>query len=214
MENTVRQKSTLVYILAVYLRSDGFFTCWAFLFFLYFFIFLFNSFGRCNLSLLMVRKGKHISPSQKGGETMDEPKRTQWQIRCAFNGYCRKVLKNESINAFKHIKHQQKKEVTFSNLTPQEENQLHVYDTYFKGDEDNAFHVAGKKITPQLLASALQQLPEDKRNSVLLHYFFYLNDVEISEYLNIPRSTVQYRRTSALNFLKKYLEEHANECDD
>ena len=30
---------------------------------------------------------------------MNEPERTEWQIRCAFNGFCKRTLKNESINA-------------------------------------------------------------------------------------------------------------------
>ena len=27
---------------------------------------------------------------------MNEPNRTQWQIRCAFNGFCKRTLKNEA----------------------------------------------------------------------------------------------------------------------
>lgn len=30
---------------------------------------------------------------------MNEPIRTQWQIRCAFNGFCKQTLKREAINA-------------------------------------------------------------------------------------------------------------------
>ena len=45
-----------------------------------------------------LRKGKS-SPAfavAKGGDTMNEPNRTQWQIRCAFNGFCKRTLKNEA----------------------------------------------------------------------------------------------------------------------
>ena len=62
---------------------------------------------------------------------MNEPNRTQWQIRCAFNGFCKRTLKNEAINAHREIKRRQLQEVSFSDLTPQEENQLYIYDTYF-----------------------------------------------------------------------------------
>jgi len=85
---------------------------------------------------------------------MNEPVRTQWQIRCAFNGYCKRVLKNEA-------------------------------------------------------AEALHSLPEEKRNAVLLYYFFEMTDVEIAKLYNVPRSTVQYRRTSSFELLKRYLEERA-----
>ena len=97
-----------------------------------------------------LRKGKS-SPAfavAKGGDTMNEPNRTQWQIRCAFNGFCKRTLKNESINAHGEIKRRQLQEVSFSDLTPQEENQLYTYDTYFEHDEaEKSFCVAGKEIT-------------------------------------------------------------------
>ena len=62
---------------------------------------------------------------------MNEPIRTQWQIRCAFNGFCKQVLKREAMNAHRDTKRQQLREVTFSDLSPQEEKQLFVYDQYF-----------------------------------------------------------------------------------
>ena len=40
---------------------------------------------------------------------------------------------------------------------------------------------------------------------------YYNKDVEIAKQLNISRSTVQYRRTSSFEQLKKYLEENADE---
>ena len=43
---------------------------------------------------------------------MNEPNRTQRQIRCAFNGFCKRTLKNEAINAHGEIKRRQLQEVT------------------------------------------------------------------------------------------------------
>jgi RNA polymerase sigma factor (sigma-70 family) len=145
---------------------------------------------------------------------MDEPARSQWQIRCAFNGFCKRALKHEAINAHKQTQRQQLREVTFSDLTPQEENQLYSLDKYFENEDAKAFQVGGMKITPKLIAGALHSLPEDKRKAVLLHYFFEMSDVEIGQMLDIPRSTVQYRQTSSFELLKRYLEEHADEWDD
>ena len=54
------------------------------------------------------------------------------------------------------IKRRQLQEVSFSGLTPQEENQLYTYDTYFEHDEaKKSFCVAGKEITAKLLAEVL-----------------------------------------------------------
>lgn len=40
---------------------------------------------------------------------MNEPNRTQWQIRCAFNGYCKRALKREAMNAHRDTKYRQLK---------------------------------------------------------------------------------------------------------
>lgn len=145
---------------------------------------------------------------------MIEPDRTEWQVRCAFNAFCKRVLKNEAINIFNERQQRQAKEMTFSDLTPQEENQLYTLDQQYEGEEGQSFQVAGKKITPKLLAEALRTLPIEKRKTVLLYYFFDKSDVEIAELLEIPRSTVQYRRTSSFKRLKRFLEEHADDWDD
>lgn len=146
---------------------------------------------------------------------MNEPNRTQWQIRCAFNGFCKRTLKNEAINAHGEIKRRQLQEVSFSDLTPQEENQLYTYDTYFEHDEaEKSFCVAGKEITAKLLAEALHSLPEEKRETVLLYYFFDMSEREIAKFCNLSRTTVQSRRTSSMKLLKCYLEERAYDCTD
>lgn len=144
---------------------------------------------------------------------MNEPIRTQWQIRCAFNGFCKLALKREAMNAHRDTKQRQLREVTFSDLSPLEEKQLYVCDEYFADDEaEQSFVVGGKEITAKLLAEALHSLPDDKREAVLLYYFFDMNDAEIAKLHDIPRSTVQYRRTSSFELLKRYLEERAYDC--
>lgn len=146
---------------------------------------------------------------------MNEPNRTQWEIRCAFNGFCKKAVRCEASNAHRDIRRHQTREVSFSDLTPQEESQLYTVDRYFADRKaDDAIRVAGKKITPQLLAEALRTLPDEKREAVLLYYFFEMSDAEIAKLYNIPRSTVQYRRTSSFELLKRYLEERAYDDDE
>ena len=94
---------------------------------------------------------------------MNEPIRTQWQIRCAFNGFCKRTLKNEAINAHRDTKRQQLREVSFSDLSPQEEKQLYTYDTYFADDEaEKSFCVAGKEITAKLLAEMAPTKSNDR----------------------------------------------------
>ena len=90
-----------------------------------------------------------------------------------------------------------------------------TFDEYFKRETvETVFEKAGKKITPKLLLEAIRTLPEEKRKAILLYYFEGMNDTEIAELFNTSRSTIQYRRTSSFERLRKYLEENADEWDE
>lgn len=152
-----------------------------------------------------LRKGTSspIFVDTKGGDIMTEPDRSQWQIRCAFNGFCKRTLKNEAINAHRDTKKQQLYETVFSDLSPKEEALLYTYDAYFTDDvEEKSFCVAGREITVKFLLEALESLSEEKRDTILLYYFFGMNDAEIAKIRNVSRSTIQYRRKSAFELLK------------
>ncbi len=55
------------------------------------------------------------------------------------------------------------------------------------------------------MADALAQLPEGKRDVILLSYFLEMTDREISEKLNIVHQTVSKRRLVTLKELREYL---------
>ena len=144
-----------------------------------------------------------------------EPDRREFYKQCSFQKYCNTVLHNEACDAHRELRTHKAKEVTFSDLTLDEARQLHTFDEYFKRETaETVFVIAGKEITAKLLAEALHSLPEEKREAVLLYYFFDMSDVEIAKLHNIPRSTVQYRRTSSFELLKRYLEERAYDEND
>lgn len=146
-----------------------------------------------------------------------EPNRLEHQKQCAFQSFCKRTLRNEAANAHKEIKRRRAREVNFSDLSLHEQQQLYACDTYFQGGCENSesgYYAAGKKITAKLIAEALRTLPDEKRKAVLLYYFAGLMDFEIGKLFDAPRSTIQYRRTSSFELLKKYLEEHADEWDE
>ena len=144
-----------------------------------------------------------------------EPNRVEFQKQCIFQSFCKRVLHNEACNAHEEIRRRRAKEVTFSDMTLDEARQLHTFDEYFKREAaETVFEKAGKKITPKLLLEAIRTLPEEKRKAILLYYFEGMSDTEIAELLNTPRSTIQYRRTSSFEQLRKYLEENADEWDE
>ena len=132
--------------------------------------------------------------------------------QCAFQKFCNTVLHNEACDT--HKENFARKKVTFSDLTLEEARQLHTFDEYFKVNGKPPLRRAGKKITPKLLLEAIRTLPEEKRKAILLYYFEGMNDTEIAELFDTSRSTIQYRRTSSFEKLKKYLEENADEWDE
>ena len=69
-------------------------------------------------------------------------------------------------------------------------------------------------VTGNLLADAIAQLPEEKRNVILLSYFLGMSDREISERMNVVRQTISKRRLVTLNELRKYLIKEGFEWPD
>ncbi len=70
---------------------------------------------------------------------MDYPARFEWQTRCEFNAYCKRTLRNELIDACRERKSRRKHEVSFADLTPQEEKQLYTVDKYFVNEDEDSF---------------------------------------------------------------------------
>ena len=144
-----------------------------------------------------------------------EPNSREFYKQCAFQKFCNTVLHNEACDTHRELRRHRAKEVTFSDMTLDEARQLHTFDEYFKRETvETVFEKAGKKITPKLLLEAIRTLPEEKRKAILLYYFEGMNDTEITELFNTSRSTIQYRRTSSFEKLRKYLEENADEWDE
>ena len=71
-----------------------------------------------------------------------------------------------------------------------------------------------EKSSGDLLADALAQLPEGKRDVILLSYFLEMTDREISEKLNIVHQTVSKRRLVTLKELREYLMKEGFEWPD
>ena len=144
-----------------------------------------------------------------------EPNRVEFQKQCAFQKFCKCALYNEACNAHDEIRRRRKREVSFCDLALHEERQLYTFDKYFQDEEaEPRYQMAGKEITPKLLLEAIRTLPEEKRTAILLYYFEGMSDAEIGEIFNTPRSTIQYRRATSFELLRKYLEEHADEWNE
>lgn len=124
----------------------------------------------------------------------------------AFDAFCKRVIKNEFINAMLEIQRLSQREVTFSALTQEEEQQLQYIDLY--SPDQSAFAVQGAEVSVSdgALVRALRALSGQRRDIILLAYLLDQTDAEIAERLGLNRSTVQYRRTSTLAQLRKMME--------
>lgn len=66
-------------------------------------------------------------------------------------------------------------------------------------------------VTGDVLAEILAQLPEGKRDIILLSFFLEMTDREIAEYLHIVHQTVSKHRIGILKELRKILEKEGYE---
>ena len=119
----------------------------------------------------------------------------------AFDYFCKKVIKNEVRDFYNEYK--RLRETPFSELSAREMEQLYTNDEYFAAEQ--IFTVLGQEIivNNERIAEALRNLPERKRDIIILSYFLEMTDREIGEKLNLIRNTVQYQRKSTLQLLKK-----------
>ena len=87
-------------------------------------------------------------------------------------------------------------------------------DRYFT--DEHVFEVQGLPVVvaDDLLAEAIAQLPEGKRDVILLSYFLGMSDREISERLNVVRQTISKRRLVTLKELREYLMKEGFEWPD
>lgn len=130
----------------------------------------------------------------------------QIRIRKQFDSFCKTLLKNEMIDYERARSYRLKHEVSFSELTEGELEQLKTDDEYIV--ESEMFRVLDYdiEVKDELIGEALKYLPEKKRNVILLSFFMDMTDTEIAKHMNLVRSTIHHHRVSSLQALKKIME--------
>ena len=83
--------------------------------------------------------------------------------------------------------------------------QLAAYDRY--PWEYNTFILGGDVILIEndLLADALNALPQDNRDILLMYWFLEMADREIAERMNLARRTINNRRLKSYRLLKELM---------
>jgi|GEM_PF-350907 len=163
-----------------------------------------------NILTVIVAKGEQRSHRPKGGENVKSVNHEQSKQH-AFDSFCKKILKHEVRDFYDELKRQRSRELSFSDLSAKQLEQLCTEDYYFVTEQ--IFNVLGFEIavTNDVIAEALESLSARKRDIILLSYFLDLSDREIGDKLNMLRATVQYQRARTLQQLKKIMEGDSNE---
>ncbi|MDU5256472.1 sigma factor-like helix-turn-helix DNA-binding protein [Eggerthella sp.] len=131
------------------------------------------------------------------------------RIQHQYDALAKKTLVGEAKSHRRTLAKRAAREVTFSDLSESELAQLFTTDEY--ESDYFRFQVSGFDVLVknELLAEALNALPERKRDIILLSYFLDMSDAEIGELLNVVRTTVfrhrkrQPRLAHARQFLGK-----------
>ena len=150
------------------------------------------------------RGRKELPPGTKGGENL-KPDRHYEHKQHAFDSYCKKVLKYEAYNGYREISRRKKHSIPFSELPEDAMEQLAAYDRY--PWEYNTFILGGDVILIEndLLADALNALPQDNRDILLMYWFLEMADREIAERMNLARRTINNRRLKSYRLLKELM---------
>ena len=124
-----------------------------------------------------------------------------------FDAFCKTVLRHKAMNYFRELNRQRKRAIQFSTLCQHEMDKLCSMDEY--PSDSILFTAYGYTlhIRDELVADAFASLPEREQGILILYCVLELTDGEIGSIARLSRSSVQRRRTKALNELRKRLED-------
>ena len=131
-------------------------------------------------------------------------------IEYAFAAFCKIVLRNVAISAYRDFGRKQKYEVSLDYLMSETSFEPFATDNYFDQyvyEKPTVFVVKGQEviIESERLARALVSLSAQRRTVLLLYFFFGYTDTKIGNEYGRSRSTANYWKLAALKQLRKEL---------
>ena len=135
-------------------------------------------------------------------------------IEYTFNAFCKTVLRNAAINAYRDMKREQKREVSLNYLMSETSFEPFTMDIYFEQyDKPTVFIVQSHEIiiVNERLAIALSRLPEQRRVVLLKFFILGYSYTKIGNEYGRSRSTANYWKLAALKQLKKEWEKTKHE---
>jgi len=117
-------------------------------------------------------------------------------IMYTFHGFCKVVIRNAAITAWRDQQRRHKRELSLEYLTEEKHYPLGTSDEYFTAPyEEYPVTICGQTIilTNGKLAAALLSLPEKNREIIFLYFFGHYRQWEIGEMYGRCRSTTSIR---------------------
>ena len=119
----------------------------------------------------------------------------------------KRAMEDERKNYMLYLSRIAKREVSFSDVGDYLVSQFATTDNYSTDFQIFTLNGLSVGVENDLLSEALRELPDKKREILLLFYFMDMSDSEIADLLKLNRSTVYRHRTSGLALIKKFMEE-------
>ncbi len=135
-------------------------------------------------------------------------------IEYTFAAFCKVVLRNAAMTAYRDFGRKQKREISLDYLMSETSFEPFTADSYFeRQDKPTIFIVQEKEIivANERLAGALSKLSEQRRTVLLMYFFLGYTDTQIGNVYRRSRSTANYWKLAALRQLRKEWAKSKNE---
>lgn len=129
----------------------------------------------------------------------------------AFDAFCKRVIRNAAVDAFRKTKRKQKVEMDIDDPMIAYIHSIQTHDTYTL--YSRTYYVKNQPIVvrDKNLGEALQYIIPQKRAVILLSYFAGYNDTEVANILGVSPTSIARRKKSALLRLRELLEVRVND---
>ena len=129
----------------------------------------------------------------------------------AFDAFCKRVIRNAAVDAFRKTKRKQKVEMDIDDPMIAYIHSIQTHDTYTL--YSRTYYVKEQPIVvrDKNLGESLQYIIPQKRAVILLSYFAGYNDTEVANILGVSPTSIARRKKSALLRLRELLEVRVND---
>ena len=140
---------------------------------------------------------------------MSYSKEYKEHIEYTFAAFCKTVLRNAAMSAYRDIGRQRKHEISLDYLMEERYYNPSTTDSYFDEPinltQPTEFTVCGEIIVieDERLAEVFSSLPKLRQEVLVLYFFFRYTDKKIGEVYGRSRTTVNYWKLAALKQLRK-----------